>query len=177
MLTGVLQQLYSRDMDEPRASRPYMPGYDIAGPTEGGGLLIWGWAEMHLRQSHDYWVASVRPDGKPHVMPVWGAWNQGAMWFSSSGKSRKALNLKDNPRCTITTDDAQNPVVVEGEAELITNMALIAIFLNRLNAKYQQNYTLDFMDPNLNACFRVKPVKVIALQQENFTGSPTRWEF
>lgn len=154
-----------------------MPGYDILPADQGGGLLDWGWAEMRLRQSHDYWVASVWPDRRPHVMPVWGAWNQGAMWFSSSGRSRKALNIRANSHCTITTEDPRNPVVVEGDAELITNRALIAIFLNRLNTKYARSYTLDFLDPDLNATFRVKPKKVIALQEDNFTGSPTRWEF
>lgn len=26
-------------MNQPRASRPYMPGYGIVGPTQGSGLL------------------------------------------------------------------------------------------------------------------------------------------
>lgn len=154
-----------------------MPGYGIAGPEEGGGLLDWGWAQMQLSQSHDYWLATTRPDWRPHVMPVWGAWNQGAMWFSASVRSRKVRNLQSNPACTITTDDARNPVVLEGRAELITNRALIAIFLNRINTKYAQSMTLESLDPQVNACFRVKPAKVIALQEDKFTGSPTRWEF
>jgi general stress protein 26 len=164
-------------MKEPKVSRPYMPGYGTVGPDEGGGLLDWGWAEMRLRQSHEYWVASVWPDGRPHVMPVWGAWNQDAFWFSGSNKSRKVRNLKQNPNITVTTDDASSPVVLEGSAELITNRALIAIFLNRTNSKYQQNYGIEFLDPDVNATFRVFPKKVIGLEEANFTGSPTRWEF
>ena len=69
-------------MPEPPASRPHMPGYGIAGPTEGRGLLPWSWAEERLTRSHDYWVATVRADGRPHLMPVWGAWDGGALWFS-----------------------------------------------------------------------------------------------
>jgi general stress protein 26 len=164
-------------MREPAVSRPYMPGYGIVGPDEGGGLLPWKWAENQLRTSHDYWVASVWPDGRPHVMPVWGAWNQDAFWFSGSNQSRKVRNLKQNPNLTVTTDDPLNPVVLEGSAELITNRALIAIFLNRTNSKYNQSYGLDFLDPEVNATFRVFPKKVIGLQESNFTGSPTRWEF
>ena len=164
-------------MKEPRVSRPYMPGYGMVGPDEGGGLLDWSWAEMKLRQSREYWVASVWPDGRPHVMPVWGAWNQDAFWFSGSNRSRKVRNLKVNPGITVTTDDASNPVVVEGTAELITNRALIAIFINRTNSKYNQSYGLEFLDPDVNATFRVFPKKVIGLQESNFTGSPTRWEF
>lgn len=154
-----------------------MPGYDILGPEEGGGLLPWAWAEGRLMRSHDYWVASIHPDGRPHVMPVWGAWNQGAFWFSGSGRSRKILNLRNNPACTVTTDNAQEPVVVEGRAEIIDNRALLAIFLNRINTKYRTNYTLDFLDPQVNSCVKVTPNRVFALAQENFTGSPTRYDF
>ncbi|MGQ0679670.1 MAG: pyridoxamine 5'-phosphate oxidase family protein [Actinomycetota bacterium] len=164
-------------MSEPVARRPYMPGYGVVGPTEGGGLLPWSWAETRLRRSHDYWVASVRPDGRPHVVPVWGAWNQGAMWFSGGLRFRKVVNLRANPNCTLTTDDPLNPVILEGQAELITNRALLAIYINRVNTKYEQSFTLDFLDPEVNACFRLKPVKVIGLEEKNFTTSPTRWEF
>src|SRR5690606_25787423 len=75
-------------MDEPIASRPHMPGYDIAGEGEGT-LLPWSWAEERLVKSHDYWLTTVRPDGRPHVMPVWGVWLDRTLWWSSSRGSRK----------------------------------------------------------------------------------------
>ena len=154
-----------------------MPGYDVKGPEEGGGLLPWAWAEGRLTRSREYWVASVRPDGRPHVMPVWGAWNQGAFWFSGGLRSRKIVNLKANPACTVTTDNGKEPVIVEGTAEIVDNRALLAIFLNRLNMKYQTNHTLDFLDPGVNACVKVKPSRVFGIEEENFFGSPTRWDF
>jgi hypothetical protein len=52
------------------ASRPFMPGYGVAPASEGSGLLPWSWAEDKLRTSHDYWLGSVWPDGRPHLMPV-----------------------------------------------------------------------------------------------------------
>ena len=69
-------------MAEPTASRPYMPGYGLLDATLGTGLLPWSWAVERLTRSHDYWVATVRPDGRPHVMPVWGIWMDDALWFS-----------------------------------------------------------------------------------------------
>ena len=75
-------------MSDPRAGRPYMPGYGIVGPDEGRGLLPWSWAEERLIASHDYWVATVWPDGRPHVMPVWGIWHDESVWFSSSAHGR-----------------------------------------------------------------------------------------
>ena len=96
-----------------------MPDYGILGPDEGTGLLPWSWAEERLAASHDYWLTSLWPDGRPHSMPVWGVWDGEALWFSSGRRSRKARNLAADPRCIVTTDDPKNPVVVEGSAGLV----------------------------------------------------------
>jgi len=71
------------------------------------------------------------------VMPVWGVWIDDALWFSSSRASRKARNLAVQPYCAITTDNAYEPVVIEGEAELIRHPAAIATFVARTNRKYR----------------------------------------
>ena len=75
-------------MEIPRVSRPYMPGYGISGPAEGSGLLHWSWAAERLTAARNYWVATVWPDGRPHVMPVWGMWDDSALWFTSAAGSR-----------------------------------------------------------------------------------------
>lgn len=165
-------------MPEPVASRPHMPGYGIAGADEGSGLLPWSWAEERLAASHDYWVATVRPsDGRPHVMPVWGVWHDQALWFSSSLGSRKARNLAADPRCTITTDNALQPVVLEGSAEVVTGGEELQAFVAATNAKYEVDYGVDFYDPAINATYRVRPRRVFGLLEADFTGSPTRWVF
>ncbi|MBO0688055.1 MAG: pyridoxamine 5'-phosphate oxidase family protein [Candidatus Dormibacteraeota bacterium] len=164
-------------MPEPRASRPYMPGYGIAPATEGRGLLSWAWAEAQLVSSRNYWLGTVRPDGRPHVMPVWAVWDEGGLWFSSSGRSRKARNLRADPRCTVTTEDAWQPVVVEGDAELVTERSALERMLDLENAKYGTSYGLEMLDPAVNATFRVRPRWAFALQGDDFTGTPTRWVF
>jgi len=164
-------------MAGPDASRPHLPGYGILGPDEGTGLLAWDDVAPRFAGSHDYWVASTWPDGRPHVMPVWGTWDGAAFWFSSGGRSRKVRNLRRDPRCVVTADDALDPVVVEGIAEVVADMAAIEVFLGRLNAKYSTSYGLDFLDPAVNATIRVRPRSAFALLQRDFTGSPTRWTF
>jgi len=154
-----------------------MPGYGVLGSDEGSGLLPWAWAEERLSTSHDYWVTTTWPDGRPHVTPVWGAWLDGALWFSCSLGSRKARNLKANPRCAIATDNAQEPVVLEGAAEITTDLGLIRAFLDASNAKYDADYGIDFLDPAVNATIRVRPQRVFGLTEADFTGSPTRWLF
>jgi hypothetical protein len=160
---------------EPEASRPYMPGYGILGPDEGTGLLPWLWATQRLASSHDYWVATVWPDGRPHVTPVWGVWEMGSVWFSCSGDSRKTRNLAANPRATITTDSALQPVVVDGVVERESDIDVIADFARWVNAKYSTDYSVAFFAGN--CCFRLRPTSAFGLTDGDFTGSPTRWVF
>ena len=164
-------------MTEPRSSRPRMPGYGIVGADEGRGLLPWSWAESRLISSHDYWVATVWPDGRPHVMPVWGLWKQDSFWFSSSVRSRKARNLRADTRCVITTDNPLEPVVVEGVAEAVTEMSVIEDMVHGINDKYGSDVTVDFMDADVNATIRVAPRWAFGLIDAEFAESPTRWDF
>ncbi len=161
----------------PRADRPFMPGYGLRGPTEGTGLLPWKWAHERLVASHDYWLASSRPDGRPHLMPVWGVWDGGALWFSSANGSRKALNLRARPRCSVATDDAYRPVVIEGDAEVVTDEPRLRNALDLENHKYGTDYGIEMLDPDHNTWFEIRPVWAFALDEDDFTGSPTRWSF
>jgi PPOX class probable F420-dependent enzyme len=164
-------------MSAPRADRPFMPGYGTLPADQGSGLMPWAEAERRLSLAHDYWVATVRPDGRPHVMPVWGVWLDEQLWFSSSRRSRKGRNLAADPRCTVTTDDAQNPVVADGLAARVTEPDAIAVFLDAVNSKYDATLTSDFLDPEVNGTYAVRPSTVIALTHGDFQGSPTRWRF
>ena len=154
-----------------------MPGYGVRPAGEGTGLLPWSWAEERLISSRNYWVTTLWPDGRPHLMPVWGMWHQGSFWFSTSKPSRKARNLSADPRCTVATEDAANPVVVEGLAELVTDRDDLATMLALENAKYATEYGIETLDPAVNSTFRVRPRWVFGLRSDDFTGSPTRWDF
>lgn len=154
-----------------------MPGYGVLPAAEGSGLIAWEEAERRLTVSHDYWCATVRPDGTPHVMPVWGVWLDGRLWFSSGLRSRKARNLAADPHCTVTTDDARSPVVLDGLAERVVDGGAIETFVAAINAKYAAAITVEFQDPAVNGTFAVAPRRVIALSEGDFTGSPTRWTF
>jgi PPOX class probable F420-dependent enzyme len=164
-------------MTGPVADRPVMPGYGVVPAGEGSGLLPWAEAERRLAVSHDYWCATVRPDGRPHVMPVWGVWATARLWFSTGLGSRKARNLAADPRCALTTDDARDPVVLEGTAERVTEPDRIARFVAAVNQKYDAGMTVEFQDPEVNGTYAVRPERVFALSGEDFIGSPTRWTF
>src|SRR5438445_6307076 len=106
----------SRVSKTPRASRPQAAGYGF--PENTKGLLAWSWAEQRLKKSHNYWITTVKPDGSPHTMVVWGLWIDGQFLFSTGSKSRKARNLAKNPNCVVSTEDAHEAVIVEGTARV-----------------------------------------------------------
>jgi PPOX class probable F420-dependent enzyme len=164
-------------METPRISRPHMPGYGVAGPDDGSGLLPWSWAAERLTSARNYWVVSVWPDGRPHSMPVWGMWDDSTLWFTSAVDSRKATNLRADPRCVVTTEDAGDPVIIEGAAKIVTDPASIRRVLDLMNDKYGTDIELAFLDPAVNATIAVRPHKVIGMRHGDFTGSPTRWSF
>jgi len=154
-----------------------MPGYGTLPEDEGRGLLPWSWAEERLASSHDYWLATVSEDGTAHLMPVWALWHEGRLWFSSSNGSRKARNLGARPRCTVSTDNPLEPVVVQGRASRVTDRDALLAVLRAENAKYGTDYGADMVDPASNSVFALRPEWVFALDSADFTGTPTRFIF
>jgi len=152
-----------------------MPDYGIQGPDEGSGLLPWSWAEKRLNASRNYWLTTVWPDGRPHSMPVWGTWDGEALWCSSGRNSRKVRNLAADPRCAVTTEDANDPVVLEGSADFATDPDVIARVVELMNAKYDSHFTVEFLSEH--ATIRVRPHWAFAMTHDDFSGSPTRWAF
>src|SRR5437762_3294087 len=77
-------------------------------------LLPWSWAETRLTAARSYWIASTRPDGRPHARPVWGVWQDGAFYFSTG--SLAAGNLARDPHLTVHLDSGAEVVIIEGTA-------------------------------------------------------------
>lgn len=160
---------------EPVADRPHMPGYGVLPAAEGRGLLPFSWAEERLAASRSYWLATVAPDGRPHVMAVWGVWCDGALAFSTGGGSRKARNLASEPRCSVATERADEPVVVEGAAR---EVPVGTAPYDRIVEAYRVKYDVDpaALDSPI---FEVRPRKVLGFieAEEHFLGAATRWTF
>jgi hypothetical protein len=154
-----------------------MPGYGTLPAEQGTGLLPWAWAKERLVRSHDYWLATVTPQGAPHLMPVWAVWHEARLWFSSANGSRKARNLAHDSRCMLSTEDPLEPVVVAGRVQHVTDREALRSMLAAENAKYGTDYGLEMLDPAANGVFALDPAWVFALDSKDFTGSPTRFTF
>src|SRR5271154_4570058 len=111
---------------QPKAERPFAPGYGIAGVKQGRGVLPWTWVAKKMNRCRTFWLATIHSDrGRPHVMPVWGVWLDDAFFFSTGRQSRKGRNLAANPAVTIANDNGEEAVIVEGlAAEAVDAAAL-----------------------------------------------------
>jgi PPOX class probable F420-dependent enzyme len=147
-----------------------MPGYGIS--TSRKGMLPWKWAEDRLRRSRQYWIVTVRPDGRPHVMPVWGLWRDNSFYFSTGARSRKARNLAANPNCVVCNDDSEHSVIVEGTASLWNDEARFEDFAR----EYQKKYKWDIRGMQ-EPLYRVTPRVVFGLYEKKFPTTATRWFF
>ncbi len=154
----------------PKATRPDMPGYGLPKGTKG--LLPWTWAEQRLKRSHNYWIATARADGSPHLMIVWGLWLNGAFYFSSGAQSRKAKNLAHNPHCVIGTEKAEEAVILEGQAEPLNGKERPAIL-----RPYEKKYKFDMSDFGDEPVYRVRPRVVFGLAEKKTLNAATRWLF
>lgn len=120
----------------PRASRPHMPGYGV--PKSKKGMVEWAWAEEQLKTAKVYWVASVRPDGRPHSVPIWGNWLDGRFFFGGGDQTRHIRNLATNPAIVVHLESGDNVVIVEALAEKA--VGLDADLLARLEADSRAKY-------------------------------------
>ena len=146
-----------------------MPGYGLPKGTKG--LLSWDWAERRLKASHNYWISTVRLEGTPHTMIVWGLWADRRFYFSTGARSRKAQNLATTPACVICTEHAEAAVVLEGTAAPVTDAAA----LKRFASAYQKKYGWD-MTKSTEPVFVVTPRVAFGLYEKKFMGSATRWD-
>lgn len=157
---------------QPKADRPFAPGYGIVGAEDGKGLLPWTWVARKMNSCHTFWLATLRSvPVRPHVMPVWGVWLDDAFFFSTGRKSRKGQNLAVNPACTVANDNGEEAVIIEGLATQVEDAAALA----RVAAAYKKKYKMDPRGMG-EPIFRVTPTRVFGFVEKSFPQSATRWE-
>jgi hypothetical protein len=75
---------------------------------------------------HTCWLATINPDGSPHVTGIGALWAGGCWWFETGRDTRKGKNLARDSRCTLSVAAREFDLVVAGEAALVTDAATVA---------------------------------------------------
>lgn len=158
-----------------KASRPDMPkDYGLLDAESGSGLIPWAWVEEQALKARNYWIGTARPDGRPHVMPVWGVWLNGMLYFGTDRLSRKARNIAANPEIVAHLESGDEVVVIEGVAEEVTDSSTLELYADAYDAKY------DFRPDTGSArslTYVLRPRVAFAWKETDFPGGATRWRF
>lgn len=165
-------------MLEPKAGRPHWPDALQNPSADLSALKPWAWALERLEKSHNYWISTTRPGGRPHLMVVWGIWWQDAFWFSTGPRTRKAKNIAADPHVVIGTEKADEAIILEGNAEEITDRSVWKNFAQIYYVKYGGDIE-PLLAASNGSVFRVTPHRAFGQDEhaENFTDSATRWQF
>ena len=94
-----------------------------------------------LATSRNIWLATVRADGAPHLIPIWFVAHDGRLYICTAPDSLKVRNLRRNPRVALALEDGSVPVILEGTAVAMDNAAAPA----EVTAMFKFKYDWDIL--------------------------------
>ncbi|ASO20430.1 putative pyridoxamine 5'-phosphate oxidase family protein [Actinoalloteichus hoggarensis] len=153
--------------------------------SPGATAASWSDVRERLAAAEVFWISTVRPDGRPHVTPLIAVWRDEALYFCTGGAERKARNLAENPRCTLTTGcnrmDEGVDLVVDGQAVRVSEDDLLHRIARDYAAKYGWNFVVrgdEFVGEggNVAQVYRMTPATVYAYGRDG-EHSATSWRF
>lgn len=137
---------------------------------------------------HTCWLATVRPDGTPHVVPLGLLWVDGTFYFTAGAATRRARNLMQNAHCVLSFATGQFDLAIEGKAVKVTD----PVRANRIALAYQAqgwpatvlpgtaSLTAEYSAPSAGPApwdvYEVTPETVFAFGTGEPSGA-TRWQF
>jgi PPOX class probable F420-dependent enzyme len=92
-----------------------------------------------LRTEPVLWLSTVRPDGGPHLIPIWFSWDGREILIASKPGAQKVRNLRANPVAMLALGEAEDDFdvgLLEGRAELLDEPAAASLPAAHL-AKYR----------------------------------------
>jgi PPOX class probable F420-dependent enzyme len=111
------------------------------------------------------YVATVAPDGKPQVTPVWVDVIDGKPAFNTAIGRAKERHLRNNPRLSFAIADPENPysyVEVQGTAVLTEDGA--DDFIDALAKKYLNEDKYPFRTPEeTRITVLIEPDKILGM--------------
>ena len=123
--------------------------------------------DERLRTDLILWLSTVRPDGRPHLVPVWFLWEGSTILLFSIPENQKVRNLRQNNRVVAALDDTyegDDVVTLEGTAELLNDPAVTPLMPAYI-AKYagelaEMGSSAEKMADEYGQAIRITPTKL-----------------
>jgi PPOX class probable F420-dependent enzyme len=125
--------------------------------------------DERLRTEQIIWLSSTRPDGRPHLVPVWFLWENPGILIFSRPDNQKIRNLRQNPNVMLAleaADQGADIVLLEGHATLLDEPSS-AFMSSAYVQKYAAHiaafqWTPESMAADYSQAIRVKPTRFLA---------------
>jgi hypothetical protein len=153
-------------------------------------LIPWSLALQALEsaeaRTQTPFLATTRPDGRPHVAAVGALWDGGKVYFTSGSGTGKSRNLAQNANCAISMSLTGIDLVIEGTAAKVTD----DMTLERLAKRYADQgwpatvkdgaFTHEYSAPSAGPppwdLYVITPTTVFGVLTVE-PGGATRWRF
>jgi len=161
-------------MDSPEITRPKFPKGYVDKPAS---FLTWDWVAEQLTASKHYWLCSVRPNGRPHVVPRWCVYVDGKIYYDGSPETRHARNIESNPNISVHLESGSEAIILEGiSAPAGKPSPELGKRLSQAYRKYKElGYAPKPDSWDEGGLFVFSPRQCIAWS--NFTQDPTKFVF
>jgi hypothetical protein len=167
-----------------KAQEPTHKNLDIYGAKP----IPWSRALKQLESSSSgvYWLATTKPDGRPHVAGTGALWVDGKIYFVSGTRTRKSRNLAANPRCVFSVSLTGIDLVLEGTAVRVSDRPTLLRLAKRYAAQgwpasvsgdaFTAAYSAPSAGPAPWNLYVLRPSTVFGVSTANPPGA-TRWRF
>jgi len=160
-------------MELPKITRPQFPQGYVDNPSAS---LTWAYVVKRLSESKNYWLCSVRPNGRPHAIPRWGVFVDGKFYYDGSPETRHARNILENPFVALHLESGDEAVIAEGTCAAAgkPSAALAQKLAAAYCAKYEQfGYAPASDQWDQEGLYVFTPRKVLAWTK--FMEDPTKF--
>lgn len=130
----------------------------------------WRAIEARLSRESTIWLATVRQDGRPHLVPVWFIWLDGKIYIAVGIQSQKYVNISYNQSVALSLPDTTSVILIEGLAYATDGKAIDTLADHFYN-KYEWDFRYD--DTNNWKLLVIAPHKILAWG-DNYDAEGTR---
>jgi len=123
-------------MQTPKITRPKFPKGYVDNPTSS---VTWEYVAAQLTEAKNYWLSSVRPNGKPHTVPRWGVFMDNKFYYDGSSETRHAQNIITNPNVSVHLESGDQAIILEGRSQPSDKPE--SDLAQRLAEEYRRKYT------------------------------------
>ena len=157
---------------EPRPTRPTIPA-EYGVPADTDSLLPWSHVEERMSAAVHFWLATLHPNGVPQSRPIAGMWVERRFYFGGGAGARWLRNLTQNPRASLTLEDAEKAVILEGEVHFVRPDAELA---DRIVAESNRKYRQDQKRADYEGVEICEFTPRVVLAWKVLNEDATRWE-